>query len=204
MKLIYKVQNIEHNRNFKFESEEILNSRISEGDLGKLARWIRLENATEFELSREDDRKTVVDCPEYLTEELDENGIPTGNTILVPAQTHVEIHVPDDFTITTEDITLAYEEELKFKKNSLRKQYATDTIVYVNTIIQDWTTQDKITLLSREDVKTVLTFLNYGSIEQSLGLCQNLPTDAILTSDVKTKIINYLTNKVSEFNAKEW
>lgn len=182
MKIIYKVENIETGRKFEFDSNEKLLICKNEGDLGKLERWIDLESASDFEKSREDDRR------EFLE-----------NNVL-----KIEIHVPDDFTIQEENITDKYEEQLKFRKNQKRKEFANDTLIFINTIIQDWTVQNKLTLLSREDVKGALTFLTNGSIEQSLSLVMSLPTDSLLTQEVKDKVIAYLTDKVGAFNAIVW
>ena len=77
-------------------------------------------------------------------------------------------------------------------------------MIYVNTIIQDWTVQNKLTLLSREDIKGALTFLSNGSIDQSLGLILLLPTDSLFTQEVKDKVTAYLTDKVGAFNSIVW
>lgn len=182
MKLTYKVHNIQYDRTSSFDSEETMNIRINEGDFGKFERWIDINQASDFEKSREDDRR------EFLE-----------NDIL-----KTQIHVPNDFTLSTEDITLKYEEQLKFRKNQKRKEFANDTLIYINTIIQDWTVQNKLTMLSREDIKGALTFLNNGSIEQSLGIIMSLPTDSLLTQEVKDKVVAYLTDKVGVFNAIIW
>lgn len=183
MKIIYKILNHEFNRLAELDLPiNEVDYRVNQGLYGKKERWINLEEASDFEKSREDDRR------EFLE-----------NNIL-----KIEIHVPDDFTIQEEDITEKYDEQLKFLKNKKRKEFANDTLIFINTIIQDWTIQNKLTLLSREDIKAALTFLNNGSIEQSLGLVISLPTDSLMTQEVKDKVVSYLTDKVGEFNSIVW
>lgn len=147
---------------------------------GKSARWIPLTEADAFELSQEDNRREV----------------DLGN-----GETRTEIHVPDDFTIEITDVTLEHEAAIKTRKNQVKKQMASDAIVYINGIIEDWTINEKITLLGRQDIPVILNFLNYGSINQSRDLCASLVTDSLITEEIKSNILNFLDLKIAEFNA---
>lgn len=151
---------------------------INEESWGKAARWIDLADADSWEISRQDDTQTV-------------NGVD-------------QIHVPNDYSTILTDITAEYDQEIKMKKMQAKKDYAALTLNYINTIIDTWDVSDKLTLLSRSDVQTVLTFLNYGSIEQSKTLCENLTEDALLTSQIKSDVVAFLTDRIQEFNNLTW
>lgn len=169
-------------------------------EFGKLSRWLWLDQATPFELSREDDRREVeiqAEIPEYIDEE---------NVIhpAIPAVYRTEIHVPNDFSVTITDITEQYEAELEDRKTKKKEELAANVITSVITIIKNWSIADKITLLARVDIQTLMKFLEYGSLDQSKTLLSTLPTDSIFTQEVKTKILNVIQEKIDNYNSIQW
>ena len=137
---------------------------------------------------------------------MNENGDPIGDPYFVlvpdqPATYRTQIHVPDDYilegptNIDAEIADLENKNRLKFKK-----QLAGEVIIHINSLIDEMSASDKITLLGRPDVNAILTFLNYGSIEQSRDLANALTTDAILTEVIKTSVIGNLDEMIALYN----
>jgi len=169
-------------------------------EFGKLARWLWLDQATAFELSREDDRREVeiqAEIPEYIDEE---------NVVhpAIPAVYRTEIHVPDDFTIETENITAQYEAELEDRKTKRKEELAANVITSIITIIKNWPIADKITLLGSGEIQTVMKFLEYGSLDQSKTLLQSLTVGTIFTQEIKDKILVKVQEKIDEYNSIVW
>jgi hypothetical protein len=67
-----------------------IQDRTEKKKFGEPERWIPISLATEFEISREDNRRS---------------------TEVLPGEVLTEIHVPNDFSIEITDITLEYEAE---------------------------------------------------------------------------------------------
>jgi hypothetical protein len=151
---------------------------IATGSYGKSERWIVHSEADAWELTREIERRTS-------------NGV-------------VEIHVPNDYEITIIDVTTEHNLEILKAKLTVKKQFAIDSIIHINSLIDAWSTTDKMTMLGRSDVQLLLTFLNYGSIEQSKSLCETLTTDSLLTTEIKSSVVNFLQAKIDQFNAMIW
>jgi hypothetical protein len=180
--------------------EFFIQDRTEKGKFGLVARWLPLDQATSFELSREDDRREVeiqAEIPEYLDEE---------NVLhpATPAVYRTEIHVPDDFTVTITDITEQHEKELEKRKLKRKKELADEIIIHINYVIRNLTKQDKIILLGRSDIRMAYEFLGKGSIVDTRDLIATLPVDSLLTQEMKDSVYDFSTEKVNEYNAIIW
>jgi hypothetical protein len=167
---------------------------------GKKSRWIDLSQTDEFEKSREDDRRETLvqdEIPPYI----DDKNVYHEAT---PAVYRIEIHVPDDFTYTVDDITAAIEAAIEDRKLEKKKELTNKVILYVISLIKDWSIVNKMTVLARSDIQVVMKFLDYGSLEQSKTLVENLSIDSVFTQEIKTKLINCIDEKLAEFNAIIW
>lgn len=160
-----------------------ISTYVNNGAWGvKYARWLPLSQATSFELSREDDRRETI-----------------NDNI-----TFVEIHVPDDFTVTIEDITAQYEAELEDRKTKRKEELAANVITSVITIIKNWPIADKLALLARGEIQAVMKFLEYGSLDQSKTLLESLVVDTIFTQEIKDKVLAKIQEKIDEYNSIVW
>ena len=211
-----QITNIRTSKNYKLEMEDtstFFNDNLdnNEEEWGKPERWMWLDNADAWELTREDDRREVEITPfipQHIIEkqDYDEDGNPVGDpySVLIPDQPatyRTEIHVPDDYVLdgpTNIDAEIADTENknrLKFKK-----KLADEVIIHINSLIEDMPAADKITLLSRPEVNAILTFLNYGSIEQSRDLASTLTTDTLLTEAIKLSVVANLDEMIALYN----
>lgn len=176
--ILYKVTNEENGRKFEFDDEVRFNISKNEGDLGKLARWIDLNLSTEWEKTREDDRR------EYL-----EPGMETPR---------IEIHVPDDFSVIIEDITTQYELEQKRNLNIKKFPKCFEVIAHISALIDAYTTEQRLTLLSNPGIKMAKDFLQLGSLVQSKDMIQAIAVDALVTQEFKDSVIAFIDLKISE------
>ena len=169
-------------------------------EFGKLARWISLDQASDFEKSREDDRREILvqsEIPPYYD---DENVFHEAT----PAVYRIEIHVPNDFTVTITDITAQYEAEFEDRKTKKKEDLAANVLTSVITIIKNWPIADKLTLLARGEIQAVMKFLEYGSLDQSKTLLQSLTVDTIFTQEIKDKVLAKIQEKIDEYNSIVW
>lgn len=82
--------------------------------VGSDSKWVMVEEATEWELSREDtdtprEMRVVIEAqPARQVDELDEDGNPTGNTVVIPAIDEVQkefMFVKSDWRYEIEDLS---------------------------------------------------------------------------------------------------
>jgi hypothetical protein len=158
--------------------EFFIQDRTEKGKFGKVARWIPLTLASEFEQSREDDRR------EYL-----EPGMETPI---------VEIHVPDDFTVTIEDITAQYEFAQKRDLNIKKFPKCFEVISHISALIDAYTTEQRLTLLSNPGIKQAKEFLQLGSLIQSRDMISVIAVDTLVTQEFKDSVIDFINLKISE------
>jgi len=160
---------------------------------GKSARWLWLDQATAFELSREDDRREIEVQPE-IPEYIDEDNIFHDAT---PAVYRTEIHVPDDFTITITDITTQYNYEQKKQALDKKNDAAYDVFLHMDTMFDALPVESIIAILARADIQQIIFYLRtLGSLEYTKAMVDALPTDANITQEMVTDISNYIQGKL--------
>lgn len=198
MKLIYKVLNHEFNRLAELDLPiEDVNLRVELGLYGKPTRWLWLDQASDFEKSREDDRREVLvqdEIPEYIDEE---------NVVhpVTPAVYRTEIHVPDDFTVTPEDITTQYNYTQKKQALDKKNDAAYDVFLHMDTMFDALPVEQVVAILDRADIRQVIFYLRtLGSLEYTLGMVQALPLDANITQEMVTDISSYIEAKINELH----
>jgi hypothetical protein len=183
--------------------EFFIQDRTEKGKFGLVARWLPLAQASEFELSREDDRREVevqAEIPEYTYEELDLEGVPTGNIItapLQPATYRTEIHVPDDFTVEITDITATYEAEqrraslqLEGRNSRLCCEEIMDYIGGYN-LSQAFTTEQITSMIST--FSTINTYLKAYMPRSAKPLIAALEVSPIVSQVLKDDIADIFT-----------
>ncbi len=110
----------------------------------------------------------------------------------------------ENYEVSFVDITVQHEKELEDKQLDKKKEFASQIIRSVIAIIKDWTIQDKIITMARSDVQSVMSFLSYGSLDQSKTLCEGLAVDTLLTQEIKTEILSTIQAKINEYNSIAW
>jgi hypothetical protein len=208
MIILYKITNLEFNRSYEVEGEDNFLERKNQGDYGKEARWIRLDQATEWEKTREDDRREVLDqeaIPEYLEEEKDENGNPTGNTILVPSQPakyHTEIHVPDDFIFTITDVTAEYEAKIELQKEIKKREAGSVILAFINTVnnSKNYTSQQYIQMLNDSTVSFIKVMLESGALGSARDTLLLYQPNEIIDQNYIDKVVSFINMKIGELN----
>ena len=131
-KIKYEIENQENGQKFSAVegSSDWIEARKVDNTFGKPARWVKLDEASDFEKSREDDRKTV---------EVDEHS-------------WEEIHVPADYTIVQTDVTA--EEDQKELNAQKRKELAASDWKVIKH--RDQLAAGEETSLSEEDYQALL------------------------------------------------
>lgn len=155
-----------------------IQDRKEKNKFGKQARWIDLNLASDWEKTREDDRR------EYL-----EPGMETPR---------IEIHVPDDFIIAIEDITAQHEFQQKRNLNIKKFPKCFEVISHISALIDAYTTEQRLTLLSNPGIKMAKDFLQLGSLVQSKDMIQAIAVDTLVTQEFKDSVIAFINLKISE------
>ncbi len=203
MKIIYKVLNHEFERLAVLDlSIEEVNQRIDSGIYGKKERWIRLDQATDFEKSREDDRRVIVDVPEWIEEELDSEGKKTGATIIHEAVTHIEIHVPDDFTVTPEDITEQYEAELELQEEIEKRAAGSKILAYINTVnnSKGYTSEQYFQMYQNPTIQFIKLMLESGALGSAKTTLDSYVVDSLIDQDYKDRVSSFIQKEIEGLN----
>lgn len=194
---------IEHDLKDDF-FEFFIQDRKEKGKFGKLSRWLWLDQATEFELSREDDRREVevqAEIPSWIEEELDSEGKKTGGTIIheaIPAVYRTEIHVPDDFTVTVEDITAQYEQEQELQLEIKKRAAGSKILAYINTVnnSKGYTSEQYLAMYQNSTIQFIKMMLENGALGSAKATLDLYVVDTLIDQDYKDRVSTFIQNEI--------
>lgn len=167
-------------------------------------RWISLDHATEFEKSREDDRREILiqaEIPSWIEEELDSEGKKTGGTIVhhaIPAVFKTEIHVPDDFIVTVTDITVQYEQEQKLQLEIKKRAAGSKTLAFINTVnnSKGYTSEQYLAMYQNQTVQFIKMMLENGALGSAKDTLFAYVADDLIDQDYKDRVIAFIIKEI--------